>query len=228
MLISAFWIQCLVCCELFQPDSAELWEALTRNDVDAVRQHVRRAIAVEFESTRPKPDNAAMRVLFSAMKHPQCTVQSIKATGFNDADVVVLAECLNGNQSVWELLLDGGDVGDIGAAALSQLVLASRIEILSLNRNVVSDQGAAALAKLMVTDCSLRQLSLSNNRIGDSGVEALASSATLSKNLKYLSFLNNPFTAKSAAARLSISEKVCSSFHFFFSSRLSDSCHLQN
>jgi len=126
--------------------------------------------------------------------------------GVMDADVVLLAHCIEENTSVKQIDLSSNYVTDLGVKPLAKALVSTSVTSINLSKNRVGDDGAVALAEAIqhgalsyvdlssynfVTDQGARALAqaisakargtvtlrLASNQIGDEGALALAESA---------------------------------------------------
>ena len=124
----------------------------------------------------------------------------------------ILSDDLNNNYLCSRLSLINCGIDDEGAKILANGVRNSCLEVLELNLNFISDDGALALAdsiRVLFDDCieyntNLHMLNLSCNSIGDKGALALASAA---KKFKLLIW-NNKVTEEGIHDMLKIKPDI--------------------
>jgi len=99
---------------------------------------------------------------------PSVTAVNLYGCGLGDADVVVLAQHLKGNNHVKELLLCSlfnNQITDEGCKALAIALLTNNtLTTLHLSYNQITDEGCKALATALLTNNTLTSLDLSRNR----------------------------------------------------------------
>ncbi len=109
-----------------------------------------------------------------------------------NAKAAVLEELKSGGNSdklanalslLTTLDLESNQIGDAGAAALSEALKSNATLTKLFLQNQVGEAGAAALSEALKINATLTELNLGDNQIGDAGAaalsEALKSNATL-------------------------------------------------
>lgn len=105
----------------------------------------------------------------------------------NDPWAIIIAQAMKNNQSIKELFMIHGEIGDEGARSWGELLVVDQMLIrLGLSGNHITDEGADALAYGLKQNSTLQNLSLNANGFtkASSGGEALL--AAKSEELKYL------------------------------------------
>jgi Ran GTPase-activating protein (RanGAP) involved in mRNA processing and transport len=94
--------------------------------------------------------------------------------------VSIIAKALNNNTTLEQLFFRRYRFGDKGVQSLAQTLSLnnSRIVILDLQSNGITDEGAGYLAEMLKTNKNLQRLLLGGNEISDRGVQHLANVIT--------------------------------------------------
>ena len=103
----------------------------------------------------------------------QAGIESLDLSGqrLNAAYTTVLAGVLKSNESLTRLSLNRNDIRDEGAAALAEsLKYNATLELLELNGCGIKTLGAKAIGKALEHNGSLTSCDLRNNRLGEDGV----------------------------------------------------------
>merc|ERR1719272_1248399 len=91
-----------------------------------------------------------------------------------DADVVLLAHCIEDNTSVRQIDLSSNYITDVGVKPLAKALVNTNVTSINLSKNRVGDEGATALAEAIQHGC-LTYIDLSSyNFVTDTGARALA------------------------------------------------------
>jgi NLR family CARD domain-containing protein 3 len=111
----------------------------------------------------------------------------------SDEGVEHLAAGLQGNKTLQVLDLRSNDIGPEGALAISSVLPQARsLKRMCLGMNEIGDGGASALAQWLKDDgCSLEVLDLSENGIEEDGASALATMLLTNKRLRDLNLAFN-------------------------------------
>lgn len=89
--------------------------------------------------------------------------------------------------SLTKLSLNDNRVSDLGAERIAAVIHLSRIEVLGLSKNMITEIGALSLSDALSRTTHMTRLFLNNNAgIGDCGATSLAASARAHLNLKRL------------------------------------------
>lgn len=105
----------------------------------------------------------------------------------NDNDVIVIAEALRKNNSVSCLNLSMNCISDIGVKAITDMIMMiqphhrlpnfnNTLTTLNLDDNIIGNDGAYDIARVLQNNSILEKLYLYNNDIGDDGVISIAES----------------------------------------------------
>jgi hypothetical protein len=91
-----------------------------------------------------------------------------------------------------KLDLYGNEIGDLGAAANAEAILANpRLQQLFLSSNNIGNWGAAAIAASLQRNSTLLRLCVSQNKSGSLGATAIAAILLLNSNLQILDLYGN-------------------------------------
>ena len=129
------------------------------------------------------------------LDHGKCTAADCPSrVKIEDADIIELAEALQGNKILNVLSIASNLITDEGAKAIAEALLENEALIeLSLQGNQITDEGAIAIAGAVQANPMLSVLNLEHNQIGDEGgralLDALKSNASA---LDQLHIGNNP------------------------------------
>jgi len=101
----------------------------------------------------------------------------------------------SGDHALNELQLARNQLGDEGAAVISQLIKSNHtVTSVNLSGNKISDNGSVALAEtLSGADSEVTNIDLSNNAIGEKGALALSNAFDTNKALIEMNLSNNNF-----------------------------------
>jgi len=145
-------------------------------------------------------------------KHPAPTITSMDFTrnpllfGNNDS-YLVLARLLTQPQSrLEELILDNCEIEDHGLAFIAKkleddkLTITAPLKRVSLAKNHISCEGAAALTSLLTSNRTLVHLRLAENRIRDQGGASLAKLLSVHESLRVLDLAENQISDGGAVA----------------------------
>jgi len=92
---------------------------------------------------------------------------------------------------IQSLYFGGNQLGDDGARFLARSVDESKLFVLGLSENGLTDSGAGYLAEMLKTNRHLTVLGLEDNEIGDAGVEQLARGLEQNRRLLRLLLARN-------------------------------------
>ncbi len=95
--------------------------------------------------------------------------------GITAVGASIISGALNNNTTLKRLFLSGNRLCDEGVQALTKALSfnKSNVDILALQLNSITDEGAGYLAEMLTTNTTLKFLSLSRNGISDRGVQHL-------------------------------------------------------
>lgn len=187
---------------LSDPTVKIIAEVLSRNDTTESLEFPRNLLTAE-----------AARALAGGMrKNHSLRAISLDFNKVGDEGVQALADAVRGHRGLSDLSLTGVSLTDAGAEALCDALAAQRaafagreFPVLKLARNQVGDPGAAAVARLIAADPSVRVLNLESNTITDRGAasiaEALANSGVQELNLAGNQVGNRGLAAIAAAVQ---------------------------
>ncbi|KJE89972.1 hypothetical protein CAOG_01363 [Capsaspora owczarzaki ATCC 30864] len=112
--------------------------------------------------------------------------------GITDEDAVVIAEGLKENLNLQALMLEGNQIGDVGAQAIgSALRHTPKLFILFLGENKIGDIGARAIGEGMQMLRALGDLRINANQIGDAGAQAIGAALRNKAGLSILCLEKN-------------------------------------
>jgi serine/threonine protein kinase/Ran GTPase-activating protein (RanGAP) involved in mRNA processing and transport len=119
----------------------------------------------------------------------ECILVSTSGRSVETTEAVALCNALTGHPSVQTVNLNGGQIGDDGAAAAGRLLAANNIITnMLLSHNNITSAGADMLAARLVNNTGLVHLELNNNgALGDSGAASITTALLGHPNLKILS-----------------------------------------
>ena len=133
-------------------------------------------------------------------KIPPLSHLSFKYHTMLDSGARLFGQSLGKTDVMLSLNLECNKIGVAGAEALASYLIAqsragkNTLEVLCLSYNVVSDQGAIALADAIVENKSLRCLTLKSNSIAQAGLTALGDAISKNNTMRYLSLFGNDFS----------------------------------
>ena len=117
---------------------------------------------------------------------------NLNSQGITDTDMLLLANALKVNTSIFYLELSNIKIGDAGANALANaLKINTSVTIFYFRSNLISNVGATTLAEALKVNVSLTFLDISTNQIGDIGASALALALTINTALNSLNLGGN-------------------------------------
>ncbi|UJR20431.1 hypothetical protein I4U23_023562 [Adineta vaga] len=123
----------------------------------------------------------------------------------------ILVTALSNNYSLKELYLRETGLYDLSVEILAQTLTSniSSIQLLSLTRNYITDQGVRYLAEMLKTNTNITQLYLADNQISKRGVKLLTDIIRHeNKTLKYFDLDSNP-SKKSTRFRTLVDSLGC-------------------
>ncbi|CAF0934008.1 unnamed protein product [Adineta ricciae] len=133
----------------------------------------------------------------------QCIILNLMYNQITRKGVSTLANSLNHNECLKELILSYNKVSNDGVRFLATTLSKCVLERVDLSENDISDEGATYLADMLESKTDLIHLSLSANQIGNYGVKMLTDA--LLRNNTCLELLN-------LSANVNITDDSISSF----------------
>ena len=109
-------------------------------------------------------------------------------------------------------------IGDAGAAAIAKSLIQNKsLRSLDLSKNNISDKGVVELAKMLLDNTTLTHLDLSSNIIGDAGAAAIAKSLIQNKSFTSLDLSKNKISDKGGIeiAKALAKNKTLSILHLY-------------
>ena len=116
-------------------------------------------------------NNNKLPIIFGQILKTNTTLDTLNLSGYHDKDMMMvdlgaieLAEALETNTTLTDLILDNNKIGDEGAKAIAEALKTNTTLInLKLSTNIIGDEGANALAEALKTNTTTK-LNLDNNR----------------------------------------------------------------
>ena len=144
-------------------------------------------------------NNNKLPIIFGQILKTNTTLDTLNLSGYHDKDMMMvdlgaieLAEALETNTTLTDLILDNNKIGDEGAKAIAEALKTNTTLInLKLSTNIIGDEGAYALAEALKTNTTLTDLILDNNKIGDEGAKAIAEALKTNTTLINLKLSTN-------------------------------------
>jgi Ran GTPase-activating protein (RanGAP) involved in mRNA processing and transport len=127
---------------------------------------------------------------------------SLKYHSITDLGSRLIAQNLNRADAMVSLNLECNRIGVAGAEALASYLIGQArngkpsLEALYLSHNMISDQGAIALAEAIQENKNLKCLTLKTNSVKTEGLSALSFAIQKNNTLEYLSIFGNEFSSK--------------------------------
>jgi Ran GTPase-activating protein (RanGAP) involved in mRNA processing and transport len=137
-------------------------------------------------------------IIEQAIINKQCTILDLTGNDITSEGAILLADALNNNSTLKELILYNNRIGDKGvrALALELSINNSTLKTLNLGFNDITDDGAQHLAQMLKTNRTLTHLWLQQNHIGDRGIQLLAGVlARQNWSLQFLNLFSNKFSS---------------------------------
>jgi Ran GTPase-activating protein (RanGAP) involved in mRNA processing and transport len=115
-------------------------------------------------------------VVKEAIINKQCKALDISCNKITAVGASTIAKALTNNTTLGSLYLRGNSLSDTGIQSLTKTlsVSNSRVRLLDLQINGITDEGAKYIAEMLKTNATLWYLLLSGNDISDRGVDVLA------------------------------------------------------
>ena len=133
-------------------------------------------------------------------KIPFLSHMSFKYHSMLDNGARLFAQNLGKTDAMLSLNLECNKIGVAGAEALASYLIAqsrggkSTLEVLCLSHNMITDEGAIALADAIHENQSLQCLTLKSNSIAQAGLTALGDAIGKNNTLQFLSVFGNDFS----------------------------------
>ncbi|XP_060948012.1 dynein regulatory complex subunit 5 [Limanda limanda] len=121
-------------------------------------------------------------------------------SNIDDAKVQMLVKQLLGHPSLRELDFSHNVIGDLGAGAVGKLLAKSKLEVLSMCDNDITDSGGKAIAQALSKNSTLVSLNLRLNRLRDEGGQAIAEALMNNNTLRHLHLGANEVSGPTAIA----------------------------
>jgi hypothetical protein len=144
-------------------------------------------------------------IIHQAIINKRCTILDLSSNEITFEGASLLANALNNNLTLKELILYNNRIGDKGvrALALELSINNSTLKKLNLGFNDITDDGAKHLAQMLKTNRTLTHLYLQQNQIGDRGIQLLAGVlARQNWSLQVLVLFSNKFVSDSSVTAL--------------------------
>ena len=115
-------------------------------------------------------------VVQEAIINKQCKYLHLSSNKITSVGALILADALNDNKTLEELVLDDNRVCDDGVYSLVKTLSIKNniLKKLSLGNNGITNEGAKQLAQMIKTNKILTCLKLYQNEITDGGIQILA------------------------------------------------------
>ncbi|XP_062926924.1 NACHT, LRR and PYD domains-containing protein 14-like isoform X2 [Mobula hypostoma] len=138
----------------------------------------------------------AVQELCEALSGPSCRLEVLQLTRnrLTSAIVPVLCKLLSVCDRLHWLSLDENSVGDEGVKDLSASLSTSRLRMLGLSSNGLTDASVPELVNALGVQRSIRHLKLSNNLITDTSLPHISNLVKTCHRLQKLRVMNNLFT----------------------------------
>ncbi|CAM4924679.1 unnamed protein product [Rotaria socialis] len=109
-----------------------------------------------------------------AIVRNRCKRIRLRDNHFTSHGISILSDSLYNNTTLTSLDLRNNQISDLGVQFLAVSIIHSTIEVLNLESNCITADGAVYLAQIIQDSRTLTELYLSNNNLGDRGVQYLA------------------------------------------------------
>jgi len=111
-----------------------------------------------------------------------------------DKDCLPLGHFMSSNTSITGLYLNGNQIGDFGALAISKAIKVNNVLVeLEIDENLITDAGAQSLGKALKVNDSISWFSVAKNQIQDNGVWVIGKALEKNTTLTKLCLKNNNF-----------------------------------
>jgi Ran GTPase-activating protein (RanGAP) involved in mRNA processing and transport len=115
-------------------------------------------------------------VVRQAIINEPCEKLYLELNKISSVSAFILAQALNGNNTLKNLWLYDNQVSDTGVYYLAKVLSINNniLKSLDIGKNQITDEGAKHLAQMIITNITLTDLYLHENRIGDIEIQILA------------------------------------------------------
>ncbi|XP_078381228.1 uncharacterized protein LOC144664006 isoform X3 [Oculina patagonica] len=139
-----------------------------------------------------KKENSDFHIKLARVSGSLLKRKALRLRRITGADAVVLAEALQCNSSLTELVLSNNNIGDHEATGVAEaLQNNTSLKVLHLSDNNIGYHGATGLAEALQNNTSLTELNFSFNNIGDHGVTGLAEALKKNTSLTVMHLSHN-------------------------------------
>ena len=108
------------------------------------------------------------------MLNDKMTYMDLTETAFTDNDIYELAEALNDNNTLQNLVLINTGITDVGAMAIAAaLKVNTTLTTINLRDNDIGDEGARAIAEALKSNNTLNEIDLTGNKVTQQGINIL-------------------------------------------------------
>ncbi|XP_051865187.1 NACHT, LRR and PYD domains-containing protein 3-like isoform X2 [Pristis pectinata] len=132
----------------------------------------------ELDLVRNELEESGVKLVSAALRDPECQIQSLELDGviLSASYTEGLGSTLSTNDSLVELELSGGKLGDSAVKLLAAALKVTKYKIRRLKLWCIGLSGSSAedLASALSINSSLTELDLSDNELGHSGVKLVS------------------------------------------------------
>ena len=128
--------------------------------------------------------------LGTLLQQSECQLRKLRISecGIRGKRVILLGTGLTNNHSLTGLDLSNNPIGDIGAAALGDMIRSNTVlTTLQMGKCGITSEGCVQLAAGLIENTAIQTLVLSSNHIGVEGARAISEVIEKNKTLKWLS-----------------------------------------
>ncbi|XP_072881910.1 NACHT, LRR and PYD domains-containing protein 12-like [Hemitrygon akajei] len=138
----------------------------------------------------------AVQELCEALTGPSCRIEVLQLmrNRLTSAIVPILCKLLSVWDRIYYLSLDGNSLGDEGVKDLSASLSTSRLRMLGLSSNGLTDASVPELVSALGNQMSIRRLKLSNNLMTDISLPHISNLVKTCHRLQKLCVINNLFS----------------------------------
>jgi len=167
-----------------------------------------------------KLGDAGVEIIATAFPTMQGTLRRLVLSGNNISDKGAIALSTHLAKGIAlrqskspSLSAASGDVSDSGVTrSPSNQFRVHTLEELTLDRNMIADEGAVAISKFLAVDkCALLRVFLHFNKIADKGIIAVAEAMRVNASIKFLDLSQNVSSGPAAGAALTHMAQINSS-----------------